>query len=76
MEALASSLSANDELSLRQGYVIMADECAVDERLRHDQHSDEVTGLCREHVSVVDIKVSSLDNLLEIKLALDEGAVH
>lgn len=58
------------------GFVVMVDECALEERPRYDAERDQVIGLCREHVKNVDTTVSSIETLREIQLALDEGRVH
>lgn len=71
-----ASLDDSDASKGGLGFVVMVDECALEERPRYDSDRDQVIGLCREHVKNVDTTVSSIETLREIQLALDEGRVH
>ncbi|KAJ8473666.1 hypothetical protein ONZ45_g16214 [Pleurotus djamor] len=60
----------------KRGYVLMVDECALEERPRFDSQRDAVLGLCREHCDIVDTTATSIETIREIELALDEDSVH
>lgn len=59
-----------------KGYVLMVDKVALEERPRYDDECDVVLGLCWEDIHKVDPSASSLENLREIQVALEEGTVH
>ncbi|KAJ8456665.1 hypothetical protein ONZ45_g18629 [Pleurotus djamor] len=60
----------------QRGYVLMVDECALEERPRFDSKRNAILGLCREHGSSVDSNATSLESIQEVRLALKEGTVH
>lgn len=63
-------------VSTSQEYVLMADEVALEEPPWYDDECDVVLGLCREDIHKVDPSASSIENVWELQLALDEGTVH
>lgn len=60
----------------QQGYVVMVDEVALEERPRYDSKRDSVLGICREHSNLCDLTVSSLAAVQEMQTSLDEKVIH
>ena len=57
-------------------WLFIIDDVAVDERIRWDQWTNRIVGLCREHSHDVNVTFDSTDVLDRLKYAIDQGKVH
>ncbi|KIJ38313.1 hypothetical protein M422DRAFT_176802, partial [Sphaerobolus stellatus SS14] len=59
-----------------RGHSLLIDEINLEERGRYFSEPNSILGLCREHCSVVDSCVMSVEAVQEVSTALEENRCH
>ena len=57
-------------------WLFIIDDVAVDERLRWDEWTNKIVGICREHSAELDVTFDGTEVLDRIKAAIERGEVH
>ncbi|KAF8889386.1 hypothetical protein BD779DRAFT_1611119 [Infundibulicybe gibba] len=82
-EDIGHNITASFALNLNEmdtleniGYVLMIDEIKTESRLRWDDKTNKILGLCREHSQNLGVDFCSIDDVRALLDALDSKEVH
>ncbi|KAF6752442.1 hypothetical protein DFP72DRAFT_1047213 [Ephemerocybe angulata] len=76
MSSLENVLALLNERRTTHHAVLMFDEIACEKRIRWNQRTDEIIGLCRAHGDKVSLTFGTVDDIDEAFKAVDTGEVH